>query len=502
MGCEIHAMSKWRRRLWPFHSFEMKKLIPLILMKFFISVNYCIFTSIKDASVITGSGAGAEVIPVLKGWLVLPCSILGALIYSKLSRVVKKSTLFCGTIGVFIVLSLLIGLLFPYADQVSPHQSAKWLLDFVGPRHAHWVAVYHHWLPSLLFVTAELWGAMAIMVLFWGFANAITNNEESKRCYSLYIAAGDVALITVGSFTHIAKKLGFMSNFSENVSSLMYCTTIISLIVIALYLYMQKHVLNDPRYYKPEMPKAQIKKGPKPSLRDSFRYILKSGAFTRLAIIVIGYSLAITLIEVTWKATARELYPSSSDYHHFTANMQLWVGIIAFITSVFFGTNIMRKFGWRLSAQITPIVVGITGLIFLVLTYFRNDLASMLGSPIAVLTLLVTLGAIQNVASKVSKYAFFDSTKEIAYVNLPMESTLKLQGKAAIDVIAARLGKSGSSWIQVALIDFVGMGSIFGVIHYLIPIMLVMVVFWIYSVHTLPNYFGIQEKERISPQTI
>ena len=438
-------------------------------------------------------------IPVLKGWIVLPCSILGALLYSKLSRVVKKSTLFCGTVGVFIFLALLIGLLFPYADQVSPHASADALLSFVGAKHAHWVAVYRHWIPSLLFVTAELWGGMAIMVLFWGFVNAITNGEESKRSYSLYIAAGDLALITVGSFTHIAKSMGWMVNFSDNVSFLMYCTVAIGFVIIGLYIYMKNRVLTDARYYNPEVPNTAPKKGPKPGLRQSFRYIIQSGAFTRIAVMVIAVALSFNMIEITWKAIARDLYPASADYHHFSANIQLCVGIVALLTSIFLGNNIMRRFGWRLSALITPVVIGGTGLIFLVLTYFRSDLTPFFSSPATLLALLVTLGAIQNIASKTAKYAFFDPTKEMCYIHLPMDSTTKLQGKAAIDVVGSRLGKSGSSWIQVALIDFIGMGSIFGVTHYLIPIMLATIAIWIYSVHSLPRYFVQKEPETVPP---
>ena len=90
--------SKWRTRLWPIHSFELRKVVPLILMKFFISFIYSIFLMMKDTLIITGEGSGAEVIPVLKGGVVLPAAMIITLLYAKLTNKYKRTTIFYGTI--------------------------------------------------------------------------------------------------------------------------------------------------------------------------------------------------------------------------------------------------------------------------------------------------------------------------------------------------------------------------------------------------------------------
>ena len=80
------SLSSIKEKIWPIQRFELQKLLPLILMKFFISLVYAVLTCMKDTLVVTAEGSGAEIIPVLKGWVVLPVAIIATLIYSKLSK--------------------------------------------------------------------------------------------------------------------------------------------------------------------------------------------------------------------------------------------------------------------------------------------------------------------------------------------------------------------------------------------------------------------------------
>jgi AAA family ATP:ADP antiporter len=90
-GEKLAPWVRWRNRLWPIQAFELKKFLPLIFMKFFISLTYGVLTTMKDAFVVTAKGGGAEVIPVLKGWLVLPMALGATLLYSKLANKFRRS---------------------------------------------------------------------------------------------------------------------------------------------------------------------------------------------------------------------------------------------------------------------------------------------------------------------------------------------------------------------------------------------------------------------------
>ena len=147
---------------------------------------------------------------------------------------------------------------------------------------------------------------------------------------------------------------------------------------------------------------------------------------------------------------------------------------------------IIRKLGWHFSAQLPPIVIGATSLIFL--TLFLNQ--GWLGA--SPLFLIVLFGAFQNVSTKVMKYAFFDATKEMSYIPLDQES--KVKGKAAIDVVGSRLGKSGAAWIQIVLIQLSGTGSVLSITHFLLPLIACTVFFWIFSVRQLNKQFNRDKK--------
>src|SRR5271157_6055269 len=102
-------LHRLRERLWPIEAYELKKIIPLFFMKTFVSLTYGVLTAMKDAFVVTAHGGGAEVIPILKGWIVLPIAMAATLIYSKLTNIVRRSVLFYSIITIFITFSVLYG---------------------------------------------------------------------------------------------------------------------------------------------------------------------------------------------------------------------------------------------------------------------------------------------------------------------------------------------------------------------------------------------------------
>jgi AAA family ATP:ADP antiporter len=488
-------LGRWRARLWPIETFELKKILPLLFMKFFISFTYGVLTTMKDAFVVTAKGSGAEVIPILKGWIVLPVALGAVLLYSKLTNIFSRTRLFYGIILTFMAFIFLYGfVLYPNLDALSPHESADWLLSKIGEENKHWISIYRNWIPSLFFVTAELWGQIVIFLLFWGFVNHICNFNEAKRCYTLFIAGGDLAQIFTGPLVIYFTHKYVQANFGMALQNLVLCVLFFGVMIMLLHWWLTTHVLKkDDRLFRPERKGAALDQKTKLSLLESLKFVARSPYLRCIAVMVVAYGLTINLTEVTWKANLKLAYPETGAYQAFMASVSSFVGICSLFISLFLSGLVIRRLGWHFSAQIPPIVIGFTSLGFLLL--FLNPqwiapLTGLLGT--TPLMLIVAFGAFQNVSTKVMKYAFFDATKEMSYIPLDQES--KVKGKAAIDVIGSRLGKSGAAWIQIVLIQIAGTGSVLSITNYLLPLILCTVFFWIFSVRSLNKQFSQQQQ--------
>lgn len=219
---------------------------------------------------------------------------------------------------------------------------------------------------------------------------------------------------------------------------------------------------------------------------ESFRYLAKSPYILCLAILVIAYGIAINIIEVTWKSQLKLQYPNANDYSTFMGYFSTFTGAVTVLMMLFVGGNVIRRFGWGTAALITPVVLLITGAIFFALVLFRDNLGGViLALGTTPLMLAVVVGMTQNIMSKSAKYSLFDPTKEMAYI--PLDQEQKVKGKAAIDVVGARLGKSGGSLIQQGLL--VVFGTIGAMTPYLAVVLGAIVVAWIIAAKALNKQF-------------
>ncbi len=493
--------STLRSFLWPVHNYELKKLLPTFLLFFFISFNFTILRDTKDTLIITASGSGAEAIPFLKVWGVLPMAVIFMLIYAKLSNKLSKPALFYATITPFILFfALFATVLYPAREMLHPHALADKLQAILPQGCMGFIAMFRNWTFSLFYIFSELWGSVALSLLFWGFANDVMKVSEAKRFYSVLGLGANLALMVSGpTIIYISRMRATLAPgvdaWGVSLNYLMTLVVIAGLIIIGIYSWINKYVLTDARFYDPNQVRAPKKQKQKMSMADSFKFLAKSKYLGLLAILVISYGIAINLVEVTWKGQVKLQYPNANDYSAFMGMFSTVTGVVTVFMMLFVGGNVIRKFGWGTAAMLTPVVLLVTGIGFFSFVLFKSSLTgfiAMIGS--TPLMLAVLIGGAQNIMSKSSKYSLFDPTKEMAYIPLDQES--KVKGKAAIDVVGARLGKSGGALLQQGLL--IALGSIGAMTPYIAFILLGIIAAWLMAAKALSHLFnakqaGIQE---------
>lgn len=476
---------KLRSLFWPIHSYELKKMAPMFFMFFCISFVYTIVRDTKDTLIVTAPGSGAEAIPFLKVWCVVPAAILLMLLYSKLSNTLSKERLFYTTIFPFIVFFGLFGfVIYPMRNTIQPHETAAYLRTILPASAAGKgiIAIIENWPLAVFYILAELWGSMILSLAFWGFANEITRIHEAKRFYGLLGIGANFALIFSGRAIVWASNAGEGDGYAQCLKVLMFMVVIAGLAVIATYSWMQRNVLTDPLYYEAAAIPQKKKEKPKLSMKESLLFLTRSKYLGCIALIVIAYGASINLVEVVWKSQLKLQYPNPKEYSAFMGHFSEMTGIITMFMFLFVSHNVIRRLGWTFAAMVTPVVLALTGSLFLLFMVYGESLTDYLVAfSTTPLMMAVLFGAAQNILSKSAKYSLFDPTKEMAYIPLDPES--KVKGKAAIDVVGARLGKSGGSFVQQGLMIFMptvaSMAPIVGVACLLI------IGVWILAVRTL-----------------
>ncbi len=481
---------KWRSFFWPIHSFELQKFLPMLGIFFLIAFNYNALRSYKDTVVITASHSGAEAIPFIKVWAVLPSAILLTLVFTRLANRYSREKVFYIMMTLFLSLFFLFTfVLYPLRETLHPHDLADKLQAMLPAGFKGFIAIFRNWTYTLFYVICELWSTAIMTVLFWGFANEVTTVGEAKRYYGIIATGGNVAGIFAGEAAIYFSSDKFFSwipygKTPWDQSILFFTCAVIGsgLLTIVLFRWLNKNVLTPSELKTQHLPKPpKIKM----SMRENFAYLARSKYLICIAVIVLTYNIAINLVEVVWKNQMKALYPNPGDYNTYMGEIMIAMAVIASVTGLFTTSNLIRRYSWTACAMIPLCIVAITGVGF-----FSFVLAQQWGIAPSIagatpLFLIVTLGSIQNCLSRAAKYTLFDATKEIAFIPLSNES--KLKGKAAIDGVGSRLGKSGGSVIHQGLLLL--FATVASSTPYVAAIFCVVILAWSFAILSLGKQF-------------
>jgi ATP:ADP antiporter, AAA family len=487
------GFSRIRAYLWPIYPHELKKFIPLFLIFFLVGFNYSLLRSTKDALVVTAPSSGAEALPFLKVWAIVPMAFFFTFIFTRVSNRLSREKVFYVMMSIFISFFLLfMFFLYPFQEALHPHTLCDSIQKILPQGLQGFVAVFRNWTFTLFYIMSEMWSTIIMTVLAWGFANDVTNVSDARRYYGLLgisinlsgIFAGFVATSMSQNAFHPGLPFGATA-WDQTIFLLSTFIVLSGVLCMFLFRYIhnQGHGYNSPSYHA-QNDGVEVKMG----LRKNFAYLAKSKYLICIAIIVVMYNVAINLVEVVWKDQVKQLYPNPSDFNAYMGQVLTWIGVFATVTSVFISGSVIRKFSWTLSALISPMILLTTGIAFFFFFFFKDSgfasFASWFGT--TPLALCVFFGSLQNCLARASKYTLFDATKELAFI--PLSKECKLKGKAAIDGVGSRIGKSGGSVIHQSLL------MVFGTVALSTPyvafLFLFVIAAWITAARSLGKRFN------------
>lgn len=499
-----------RSFLWPIHSFELRKVLPMLIMLFLICFNYTVLRNMKDALVVTASGA--EVIPFIKVWAMLPMAFVLTYAFAKLSNRFSQDKVFYILISVFLVcFGVFAFILYPIRDILHPNQTADYLGTILPVGFKGLIAMYRNWTFTAFYVMAELWSSIVLTVLFWGLANQVTRLAQARRFYSVFSMCMNLATILAGQAAIFfseseAMRFSFISADSHWEHTLKLLVAVIIMAGIATMLILRWMCANvfthEELSGQEQLPNGSSKAKKKLSLKESLTYVSNSTYLVCIAIIVVSYNLVINLVEVVWKAQVSNLYPNPNDFNNYINNLTSIIGIVSTVFALCM-PKLLGRMGWTFTASITPVIMIVTCAGFFGFFLFSHQLAPyvLAFSAAGPLTIAVFFGSAQNCLSKAAKYSVFDGTKEMAYI--PLSHECKIKGKAAIDGVGSRLGKSGGSVIHTGLLML--MGTLSASAPYVAAILLGVIVLWVGAVRRLGSQFNdlvASQDQAIKPEPI
>lgn len=464
----------------------------MLLISFLVCFNYYLLRTTKDTLVVTAPNSGAEAIPFLKVWAILPAAFIMTFLFTRLSNRCSRRKVFyvmmSSYIGYFLIFTFF---LYPYRDSLHPHELADKLQALLPEGFKGLIAIFRNWTYTTFYIMSEMWSTMILTILFWGFANDVTSVKEAKRFYGLFFAGTALSGVVVGWISQSLSQMNFnpslpfgSTGWDQSMVLMNLIMVVTSIGAMGLFWWLNYKGLG----YADELPQQQREPSQKMGLRKNFKYLARSDYLLLIAVLVITYNIAINLVEVIWKDQVKQLYPNPADYNSYMSGALFWMSIITTSITMFISGNVIRLFGWTVTALIPPLITLVSSVFFFTALLAPSDMIGSICLSLGTspLTLAALLGTVQNCLLRGTKYSLIDATKELAFVPLSPES--KQKGKAAIDGIGSRLGKSGGSLLhQCLLMTFGSVGASTPIAS---GLLLVALGGWIFAVRSLGRKFN------------
>ncbi len=488
----IPLLRRVARFFFPIEKHELAKFMPTFFIFFILALVYDMLRSLKSSLVVAEASIGAEVIPYIKVWAMLPGAFIFTTAYLYLASKFTREKTFYIMMSFFVAFFVFF-LLFLYPNRnalegtLLAELASRWLPSGVRG----FGVMLQSWPQTLFYVFTELWGAILLSTVFWGFANEVNTISEAKRFYPFYLMGANLAAIVAGrmgvSISNLTYNPGLPYGETAWDQALFYflLTTIIGgLAVMGLFRWLHWRELVNPGSNQSLHRGEKIKL----ALGESFSYLRRSPHLLFIALLVLSYNTIFNLSDILWMDQLKMRYQNNvSGMMEHMSEVTTVTGILAFFISLLVSGNLLRYAGWRFTALVTPVALALTaGAFYFFLLANSCSWAEIIRESVCRVdtAMILWIGALQMSVSRGCKYTVFDTSKEIAYIPLSIQE--QRYGKAAIDGVGSRFGKSLGSLVYHVL--FFCCASITDTVPYVALIICVIFLVWFFAIFRLARY--------------
>lgn len=473
MDIRSSILHRFWNHIFPISKAESYKFILLSTLCCILCMNYTILRNVKDTLIITTPEMGIYVIPFLRTWMLMPLMLVFVKAYAMLSTRFSQSKVSYIFITLFLsYFVLFIYFLYPNEQFYRPNAMANWM-DNTHSILVPFSKILRYWSFSIYYCIAEVWGAVVILILFWGMSNRSSSLEQAKRFYSPIILIANISgifasQVSIGISQGDLKSFLFpdLDKWGATLCALTLFVAFTTAIALGMfYLLYRSTTMNQEQQNQKKVTKEEM------SLTQMVICISKNVKFWPLAMMVGAYFFCTGVMEFMWKFYLQKLYPNANQFNDFLNQTTIYISIFSVLLSLFVTGTLIRRFSWKVCAIITPLLL-IIPVFFSLMNYFFAE------SQEQFLMIAVYLGAVYYSLNRICKFSFFDLSKEVACVEFSYDEQIK--AKAVLDGILPKISKTSESvFMQVFLLFSIGIEALMPII---LGIMLLIHLSWAYLI--------------------